>query len=104
MRKFRMAALAGGLFLAGCAQPAQRPVVSLAGAQAEASAILAALQAGATVFTAASSTTPSEAQAVKNVLATAEGAVNAFEAAPANENPAQLAETASAAITAVLAT
>ncbi|HUC16981.1 MAG TPA: hypothetical protein VMA37_04745 [Acetobacteraceae bacterium] len=103
MVKFAVAALVGGLFLAGCAQQAPQPVVSLAGAQAEASAILAALQAGAAVFTTTSTTTSSEAQAVENVLATAEAAVSAFVAAPANESPAQLAETASEDITAVLA-
>jgi hypothetical protein len=89
--------------LAGCATTTQPPVVSLASAQAEASAILTALEAGATVYADASTTTPSEAAAVERVLAVAQAGVAAFQAAQANETPMQLAQTVSQEIVAVLA-
>jgi hypothetical protein len=103
MRGGLLAGVAALALLAGCAQQTTQPVVTLAGAQAEATAIMTALDAGATVYTSAATTTPSEAQAVENLLTPAQAAVAAFEAAQANETPAQLAETVSQDLEAVLA-
>lgn len=92
------------LALTGCVgNGGTPPVVSLVSAQAEAGAILAALEAGATIYTTASTTTPAEAAAVENVLAIAKAGVTAFESAQATETPVALAETASQDIMAVLA-
>lgn len=103
MRRGIIGALCALGLLAGCAQQISQPVVTLASAQAEAGAILTALEAGATIYTTATSTTPAEAAAVENVLAIAKTAVSTFQAAQANETPAQLAQTVSQDITAVLA-
>lgn len=103
MRKTMLAGVAALALLAGCTQSGTAPVVTLSGAQAEAGAILTALKAGATIYTEASTTTPAEAQAVENVLNAAQAAVSSFQAAQANENAAQIAETVSQDITAVLA-
>ena len=92
------------LALAGCTGSAGTPpVVNLASAQAEAGAILAAIEAGATIYTTASTTTPAEAAAVENVLAIAKAGVTAFQSAQATETPVALAETAAQDIMAVLA-
>ncbi|MDA8049983.1 MAG: hypothetical protein M0002_08255 [Rhodospirillales bacterium] len=96
-------ALSGALLLAACAASATSPVVTLANAQAEADAILAALEAGATVYTSAATTTPSEATAAENVIAVAKASVAAFEAPGSAASVALLAETVSQDIAAVLA-
>ncbi|HTU55743.1 MAG TPA: hypothetical protein VMF62_17400 [Acetobacteraceae bacterium] len=103
MLKTMLAGVAALALLGGCAQSGTAPVVTLSGAQAEAAAILTALEAGASIYTGASTTTPAEAQAVENVLNDAQAAVSSFEAAQANENAAQTAETVSQDIAAVLA-
>jgi hypothetical protein len=89
--------------LGGCSTMMQQPVVSLANAQSEASAILTALEAGATIYVGASTTTQAEAVAVERALAVAQAGVAAFLAADVNETPAQLAQAVSRDIVAVLA-
>lgn len=59
--------------LAGCTL-ASAPAVTITAAQAESQAILVALQAGAKVYTSASTTTPTQASAVEQMLAQAEAA------------------------------
>ncbi len=103
MLKTMLAGVAAIALLAGCAQSGTAPVVTLSGAQAEAAAIMTALEAGASVYSEASTTTPAEAQAAENVLNAAQAAVSSFQAAQANDNAAQIAETVSQDITAVLA-
>lgn len=107
MRKTLIAGVAALAILggaAGCTTGSNgQTTVSLAQAQAEATAIEAALQTGAQIYTSSSTTTPAEAAAAENVMKIAETAVKAFTGNASTETPAQLAETVSQDLEAVLA-
>ncbi|MGH7115259.1 MAG: hypothetical protein ACREE9_12270 [Stellaceae bacterium] len=99
----RAAVLAiAALLLAGCAS-GSAPAVSLAQVQAEGNAIVAALKAGAAIYSGAAATTPAEAVAVGNVLAVAQASNAVLQGTLAGENTEQAVETAGQDIAAVLA-
>ncbi|MGH7102899.1 MAG: hypothetical protein ACREFJ_10935 [Acetobacteraceae bacterium] len=87
--------------LAGCANSAGTGP-TLGQAQSEASAILAALQAGSAIYAGATTTTPAEAAAVENVMQIAKTAVQAFGGVQ-DGTAGQLAEEVSTALESVLA-
>ncbi|MGH7056435.1 MAG: hypothetical protein ACREFZ_00945 [Acetobacteraceae bacterium] len=101
MRMTFLAGVAALALLAGCTTGAA-PGHTLAQAQAESVAILAALQAGASVYTSAPTTTPAESAAVEKVMQVAETAVGGFQNVEGGSAAAQLAEESSQAIEAVL--
>jgi hypothetical protein len=103
MRKHLLAGALGLALLAGCTMGPNGPVVTLAGAQAEAAAILTALEAGAAIYTTAPTTSSSQAAAVEKILAIAQEAVGNFQGGGPTQTPAQLAQTVSQDIVAVLA-
>lgn len=107
MRKTLIAGVAALGILGGVAActtgSTGQTTISLAQAQAEATAIEAALQAGASIYTSASTTTSAEATAAENVMKIATTAVGAFTGNASTETPAQLAETVSQDLEAVLA-
>ncbi|MGH7068181.1 MAG: hypothetical protein ACREFO_05905 [Acetobacteraceae bacterium] len=102
MRKTFLAGVAALALLAGCANSGGSGP-TLTQAQSEASAILAALQSGAAIYTGAATTTPGQAAAVENVMKIAGTAVAAFAGVQGGEPAAQMAEEASTALEAVLA-
>ncbi|MGH7082504.1 MAG: hypothetical protein ACREFV_08560 [Acetobacteraceae bacterium] len=102
MRKTFLAGVAALALLAGCANgTGAGPTLSQA--QSEASAILAALQSGAAIYTGAATTTPAQAAAVENVMNIAKTAVVAFGGVPSSGSAGQVAEQVSTALEAVLA-
>lgn len=102
MKSPLIAGVAAVALLAGCAQNTAGSSPTLAAAQAEAQAIYAALQSGAALYAGASTTTPTEAAAVENVMTVAGTAVTAFANVQNGGSPTELAEQASTALEAVL--
>lgn len=102
MRMTFLAGIAALALLAGCANSGSSGP-TLGQAQSEASAILAALQSGAVIYTGATTTTPAQAAAVENVMNIAKVAVTAFGGVQAGGSAGQLAEEASTALESVLA-
>ena len=103
MRVQLLAGVAALSLLTGCTTTTTSQTISLAAVQAEGNAILAALKAGATVYTTASSTTPEEALAVEHVLAIAEAENAVLQGNLPTGTPAQMVESMGQDITAVLA-
>ena len=102
-RAIQRLVLPAALALAGCATGSTPAAVSLAQVQAEGNAIVAALAAGAGVYTAASTTTPAEAAAVENVLKIAQAENAILQGNLTQETAAQTVETVGEDVTAVLA-